>query len=113
MGQSMENGMVLVMSLWDDYAANMLWLDSSYPVGADDSAPGVKRGPCSKDSGKPSDVENQQPNASVTYSNIRVGEFCTTHADSEDKLCAKNYRGNYLAKTMGAKKQKLQSPIYV
>lgn len=27
MGQDLSNGMVLVMSLWDDYAVNMLWLD--------------------------------------------------------------------------------------
>lgn len=29
MGGSLERGMVLVMSMWDDHAANMLWLDSS------------------------------------------------------------------------------------
>jgi len=28
----MENGMVLVMSLWDDHEAYMLWLDSDYPL---------------------------------------------------------------------------------
>jgi cellulose 1,4-beta-cellobiosidase len=28
MGKALEEGMVLVMSLWDDHAANMLWLDS-------------------------------------------------------------------------------------
>lgn len=32
MGKSMDNGMVLVMSIWDDHAANMLWLDSTYPT---------------------------------------------------------------------------------
>merc|ERR1711963_135817 len=26
MGDSMKNGMVLVLSLWDDHAAHMLWL---------------------------------------------------------------------------------------
>jgi len=26
-----KNVIVLVMSLWDDYYANMLWLDSKYP----------------------------------------------------------------------------------
>ncbi len=28
MGDAMGRGMVLVLSLWDDYAARMLWLDS-------------------------------------------------------------------------------------
>ena len=27
MGESMERGHVLVMSLWDDHSVNMLWLD--------------------------------------------------------------------------------------
>merc|ERR1712070_46522 len=29
--ESLEQGVVLVMSLWDDHYANMLWLDSTYP----------------------------------------------------------------------------------
>lgn len=29
-GKAMNRGMVLVLSLWADYAVNMLWLDSSY-----------------------------------------------------------------------------------
>ena len=31
-GEAMGRGMVLVMSLWDDHDANMLWLDSNYPL---------------------------------------------------------------------------------
>merc|ERR1712048_1470041 len=30
--ESLEQGVVLVMSLWGDHYANMLWLDSTYPV---------------------------------------------------------------------------------
>ena len=30
----MENGMVLVLSLWDDHEAGMLWLDSNFPADA-------------------------------------------------------------------------------
>merc|ERR1719277_1241584 len=44
MGEALDRGMVLVMSLWDDSLANMLWLDSSYPPTADPSSPGVGRG---------------------------------------------------------------------
>ncbi|KAG8900472.1 Exoglucanase 1 [Tulasnella sp. 403] len=40
MGDALANGMVLVMSVWDDHAANMLWLDSNYPTDGDPSKPG-------------------------------------------------------------------------
>jgi len=30
MGEAMRRGMVLVMSLWDDYEAQMDWLDSGF-----------------------------------------------------------------------------------
>jgi cellulose 1,4-beta-cellobiosidase len=33
MGDAMDRGMVLVMSLWADYAVRMLWLDSIFPIG--------------------------------------------------------------------------------
>lgn len=88
MGKSMDNGMVLVMSLWDDGAANMLWLDgAAFPTDQDPSKPGVARGPCATTSGKPADVEKDQTNASVSFSNIKTGPFCSTYADPEDKLC--------------------------
>lgn len=32
MGQSFARGHVLVMSIWDDHAVDMLWLDSTYPT---------------------------------------------------------------------------------
>merc|ERR1712070_170994 len=32
--KAIDAGVVLVMSLWDDHYANMLWLDSTYPVGS-------------------------------------------------------------------------------
>merc|ERR1712176_1101339 len=76
MDAAMEKGMVLVLSLWDDHAVDMLWLDSTYPVGSSD--PGAARGSCSTDSGKPDDVENSAPGSSVTYSNIRFGEIGST-----------------------------------
>jgi cellulose 1,4-beta-cellobiosidase len=78
MGQAMDRGMVLVLSLWDDYKTNMLWLDSIFPVGASPSTPGALRGSCATDSGVPSQVENQYPNAVAKYSNIKFGEIGTT-----------------------------------
>lgn len=76
----MAGGMTLVMSLWDDHYANMLWLDSSYPTGKDVSQPGVARGECATTSGKPSDVESQNGNAQVAFSNIRFGPIGSTFA---------------------------------
>jgi len=78
MGASLARGHVLVLSLWDDYAVNMLWLDSTYPTTGSTSTPGVARGTCPTTSGVPSDVESQYPNASVTYSNIRFGDIGST-----------------------------------
>jgi len=54
--------MTLVMSLWDDHAVDMLWLDSIYPP-TDEGKPGAARGRCSTDSGKPE--ERQFPNSKV------------------------------------------------
>ncbi|KAG6899388.1 Exoglucanase [Termitomyces sp. T159_Od127] len=80
MSAAAANGMVLVMSIWDDHAANMLWLDSAYPTDADPSQPGVSRGTCDPTSGVPSDVENQSASSYVTYSNIKFGDIGSTYS---------------------------------
>lgn len=41
MGQALDRGMVLVLSLWDDNSANMLWLDSDFPLSANRNSAGV------------------------------------------------------------------------
>jgi cellulose 1,4-beta-cellobiosidase len=74
--KSLDAGVVLVMSLWDDHEANMLWLDSTYPVNG--TSPGDKRGDCSTTSGVPKDVEEKHGHAKVTFSDIRVGRLGTT-----------------------------------
>jgi len=78
MGSAMAEGMVLVMSLWDDHAVDMLWLDSSYPTTSPASQPGIGRGTCATTSGNPLTVEAQSPGASVTYSNIKFGPINST-----------------------------------
>jgi len=78
LGSAVKSGMVLALSLWDDYAAEMLWLDSDYPVGSDPTQPGVARGTCATTSGVPSQVESQSGSASVTYSNIKYGDLNST-----------------------------------
>ncbi|KAF5359328.1 hypothetical protein D9756_003259 [Leucocoprinus leucothites] len=79
MSAAMNRGMVLVLSVWDDHAVNMLWLDSNYPTDADPNKPGIARGTCSTSSGKPPDVETNAANSQVTYSNIRFGDIGSTY----------------------------------
>ena len=88
MGESLARGMVLVMSLWDDHDVNMLWLDASYPPSSK-GKPGYERGPCSLDSGKPSDVENNDPNAKVQFSNIKFGPIGSTNPDYAEPATVK------------------------
>jgi len=76
MGKAMQRGMVLVMSIWDDGASRMLWLDSIYPTGS--SAPGALRGPCDPSSGEPSATRAAHPESPVKYGNIRVGPIGST-----------------------------------
>jgi len=78
MGEAFKAGMTLVLSIWDDTAVNMLWLDAPYPVDADTSKPGVVRGTCSPDSGKPADVEKNSPGSTVIFSNIKTGPIGST-----------------------------------
>ena len=80
LGEALDRGMVLVMSLWDDHAVDMLWLDSKYPVNG--TKPGTERGPCDTSSGKPEDVESQSPDATVVYGDIRVGTIGSTFKPS-------------------------------
>lgn len=77
MGQALAGGMVLVMSVWDDYYANMLWLDSTYPVGS--TAEGAARGTCSTSSGVPAEIESSAASAKVIYSNIKFGAINSTY----------------------------------
>jgi cellulose 1,4-beta-cellobiosidase len=80
MGDSLNRGMVLALSIWDDYAVRMLWLDSNYPTDKDPSLPGISRGPCPTDSGDPATIEKEQGSATVTYSNIKIGDIGTTYS---------------------------------
>jgi cellulose 1,4-beta-cellobiosidase len=89
MGESLKRGMVLVLSIWDDHEANMLWLDSDYPLEANPNDPGVKRGPCGRDTGKPDDVEKNNPNAYTQYSNVRFGTIGSTVQFEADGITIK------------------------
>lgn len=82
MGEALGRGMTLVMSIWDDHEAHMLWLDSDYPTDADPSSPGVARGPCPTTSGVPKQVEADSPNSNVMFSNIKYGAINSTFTPS-------------------------------
>ena len=63
----------------------MLWLDSNYPLDRDPSEPGVARGTCPTTSGVPKDVEAQNPDSTVVYSNIKWGPVGSTFAEGSAK----------------------------
>ena len=84
-GESLGRGHVLVMSLWDDHLAHMLWLNSDYPEGCDPEVPGCDRGPCPNDSGDPEDVEQEQPDSNVYFSDIRFGPIDSTYEGTPEK----------------------------
>jgi cellulose 1,4-beta-cellobiosidase len=77
MSQALQKGMVLVMSLWDDHYANMLWLDSTFPTDKQGS-PGAGRGECPTSGGTPEQVESSSASATVTFSNIKFGDINST-----------------------------------
>ncbi|KIJ25468.1 glycoside hydrolase family 7 protein [Sphaerobolus stellatus SS14] len=79
--ESMARGMVFVMSVWDDHNVNMLWLDSSYPIDADATKPGIGRGSCPTSPGASSEVETNAA-STATYSNIRYGDIGSSFSDS-------------------------------
>lgn len=80
MSKGLEQGMVLVLSLWDDHYSDMLWLDSDYPTNATASDPGVARGTCSTSSGAPSNIESASASANVVFSGIKFGPIGSTYS---------------------------------
>jgi len=80
LGDSLNRGVVLVLSLWDDHEVYMLWLDSNYPTTAPAGQPGIARGPCDVGSGRPTDVESKYPNSNVKFSNLKYGDIGSTNA---------------------------------
>merc|ERR1712083_519022 len=74
MGDAMDRGLVLTLSIWDDGATEMRWLDSNFPTTEDPTSRyGVARGPCSSSDSSPLNLRSKYPGASVSYTNIRSG----------------------------------------
>merc|ERR1711972_867334 len=78
MGETLKRGMVLSVSIWDDFATQMRWLDSKFPPHESADKPGVLRGPCNGETNHPDHVRKNYPDASVKYSNIKYGEIGST-----------------------------------
>jgi len=74
MGESLDRGHVMALSLWDDVEVNMLWLDSAYPLDKPATSPGVRRGDCpGGETSTPSYVRSTYPDGYVKFSNAFVG----------------------------------------
>ncbi|KAJ7044625.1 cellobiohydrolaseI [Mycena alexandri] len=78
MSAALKKGMVLALSIRDDYTNDLLWLDGNFPPTALPTAPGVSRGPCSASSGNPEVIEDSQANDFVVFSNIKWGPIGST-----------------------------------
>jgi len=79
MGDSLDRGQVMVLSLWDDVEVNMLWLDSAYPLDKDESEPGVLRGECpGGEESTPTYLRNKYPDGYVIFKSVAIGEIGST-----------------------------------
>ncbi|KAF8316668.1 cellobiohydrolase I-II [Clavulina sp. PMI_390] len=75
LGNSLRQGMVLSLSIWEDASSGLLWLDSNYPATGSATTPGVARGACPTSSGS----IPEQPTPSVVFSNIKFGPIGSTY----------------------------------
>jgi len=74
MGESLDRGHVMAISLWDDVEVNMLWLDSAFPLDKPENAPGVRRGDCpGGEESTPTYVRQNYPDGWVSFQNAFVG----------------------------------------
>merc|ERR1711998_117899 len=76
-----DRGMVLVLSLWDDIAFQMNWLDSYDPKAPDPSAPGVTRGSCKPTDGDAKTLRETHPDSHYTVKNVKWGAIGSTNPD--------------------------------
>eukprot|EP00445_Apocalathium_hangoei_P070569 CAMPEP_0204135286 /NCGR_PEP_ID=MMETSP0361-20130328/16159_1 /ASSEMBLY_ACC=CAM_ASM_000343 /TAXON_ID=268821 /ORGANISM="Scrippsiella Hangoei, Strain SHTV-5" /LENGTH=456 /DNA_ID=CAMNT_0051088615 /DNA_START=63 /DNA_END=1433 /DNA_ORIENTATION=+ len=88
-GEALDRGLVLVLSLWDDNATEMRWLDASFPAAEPrGSRPGLARGPCDGSTSSPAQVRKEHGSATVKYTNIMYGEIGSTTPEGARRLGA-------------------------
>ncbi|KAF2732171.1 endoglucanase-like protein [Polyplosphaeria fusca] len=73
MGESLDRGMVLAMSIWWDEGGFMTWLDSG------------NAGPCNATEGDPKNIVKVQPAPAVVFSQIKWGDIGSTFKSSTRK----------------------------
>merc|ERR1712190_591003 len=74
MGESLDRGHVMAISLWDDVEVNMLWLDSAFPLNKPATDPGVQRGDCpGGEESTPTYLRQNYPDGWVSFQNAFVG----------------------------------------
>ncbi|KAF4126929.1 cellulase [Geosmithia morbida] len=66
MGEAMDRGMVLALSIWWDDQDHLQWLD------------GAPSGPCNETEGMPENIRKNHPGTEVTFRNIRWGDLGST-----------------------------------
>jgi len=86
MGRALDRGLVLALSLWDDGATQMRWLDATFPPEANASDLGVLRGPCPGNTSHPDHVRQHHASATVKYTNIKYGDIGSTFQATERRL---------------------------
>merc|ERR1719401_1910080 len=88
MGEALRRGMVLSVSVWDDFSTHMRWLDSTFPADAHESIPGVQRGPCDGSTSHPTHVREAHGQSFVKYTNIKYGAIGSTFPSSGGRRLA-------------------------
>lgn len=82
MGEALARGLVLSVSVWDDFSTHMAWLDAQFPPEEDPAERlGVIRGPCNASDDGPVEVRPKHTKAWVKYFNFRYGEIGSTYQD--------------------------------
>merc|ERR1719356_1299392 len=74
MGESLDRGHVMAISLWDDVEVNMLWLDAVFPLDKPATDPGIERGPCiGGEESTPAYLRQTWTDGYVSFQNAFVG----------------------------------------
>lgn len=84
MGDSLNRGHVLAMSVWFDQTQEtyMKWLDGTFPPDEPET-PGAKRGPCPAGTGSLEDLTKNHADTRVVFSNLKFGDIGTTYKGEE------------------------------
>lgn len=97
MGEALDRGMVLTMSIWDDGLGRMLWLDGEKgKIDEDASQPGVVNGPCPFHSGEAATLRKTS-SASVSFTDVKFGEIGSTFPMVEVPVLAQVSRHDFVA----------------